>query len=128
MYSVSEKVIMGVGIHLWIFLRFCLADCNKLYVIVKPIHMTLSSQGIVHLDYFGFKNRTMFSKISLNLVIVGFCCHGNRQSNCRTGCLEYAFESLVCLLLVDMNCCEGIFILCSWNKCELKTLVLKIGF
>ena len=53
----------------------------------------------------------MFSKISQNLVIVGFCCHGNRQFNCRAGCLKYAFESLVCLLLVDMNCCEGIFIL-----------------
>ena len=70
----------------------------------------------------------MVSKISLNVVIVGFCCHGNRQSNYRTGCLKYAFESFVCLLLVDMNCCEGIFILCGRNKCELKTLVLKIGF
>ena len=40
----------------------------------------------------------MFSKISLNLVIVGFCCHGNRQSNCFTGCLKYAFESFVGLL------------------------------
>ena len=55
----------------------------------------------------------MFSKISLNLVIVEFCCHGNRHSNCFTGCLKYAFESLVCLLLVDMNCCEVIFILCG---------------
>ena len=70
----------------------------------------------------------MFSKISLNLVIVGFCCHGNRQSNCCTGCLKYAFESLVCLILVDMNCCEVIFILCGLNKFEFKTLVLKIGF
>ena len=70
----------------------------------------------------------MFSKISLNLVIVEFCCHGNIHSNCFTGCLKYAFESLVCLLLVDMNCCEVIFILCGKNKFELKTLVLKIGF
>ena len=54
----------------------------------------------------------MFSKISLNLVLVGFCCHGNRQFICRTGCLKYAFESLLCLLLLDMNCCEGVFILC----------------
>ena len=70
----------------------------------------------------------MFSKISQNLVIVGFCCHGNRQLNCRTGCLKYAFESLVCLLLVDLNCCEVIFILSGYYKCELKTLVLKNGF
>ena len=70
----------------------------------------------------------MFSKISLNLVIVGFCCHGNIQSNCCTGCLKYAFESFVCLLLVDMNGYEVIFILCSQNNFELKTLVLKIGF
>ena len=61
----------------------------------------------------GRNNRTMFSKISLNLVIVEFCCHGNRHSNCFTGCLKYAFESLVCLLLVDMNCCEVISILCG---------------
>ena len=40
----------GGGVHLWIFLRFCLADCNKLYVIVKPIHMTLSPQGKYHLE------------------------------------------------------------------------------
>ena len=26
----------------------------------------------------GRNNRIMFSKISLNCVIVGFCCHGNR--------------------------------------------------
>ena len=58
-------------------------------------------------------NRTMFSKISQNLVIVGFCYHGNIQSICCTGCLKYAFESLVCLLLVDMNCCEVISILCG---------------
>ena len=65
----------------------------------------------------------MFSKISLNLVIVGFCYHGNRQSILSTGCLKYAFESFVRLLLVDMNCCEVILILCGCNKCE-----LKIGF
>ena len=41
---------MGVGVHLGIFLRFCLADCNKLYVILKPIHMTLSSHGKFHLE------------------------------------------------------------------------------
>ena len=61
----------------------------------------------------GRNNRTMFSKISLNLLIVGFCYHGNRQSICCTDCLKYAFESLVCLLLVDMNCCEVILILCA---------------
>ena len=27
----------------------------------------------------GRNNITIFSKISLNLVIVGFCCHGTRQ-------------------------------------------------
>ena len=36
----------------------------------------------------GTNNRTTFSKISINLVIVGFCYHGNRQSNCCTGCLK----------------------------------------
>ena len=61
----------------------------------------------------GRNNKTMFSKISINLVIVGFYYHGNRQSICCTGCLKYAFESLVCLLLVDMNCCEEILILCG---------------
>ena len=61
----------------------------------------------------GRNNRTMFSKISLNLVIVGFCYHGNRQSICCTDCFKYAFEILVCLLLVDMNCCEVILILCG---------------
>ena len=61
----------------------------------------------------GRNNRTMFSKISLNLVIVGFCYHDNRKSICGTGCLKYAFESLGSLLLEDMNCCEVIFILCG---------------
>ena len=55
----------------------------------------------------------MFSKISLNLVIVGFCYHGNWQPIRSTGCLKYAFESLVCVLLEDMNCCEVILILCG---------------
>ena len=56
--------------------------------------MTLSPQGEVYIEYKGLKegrnNRTMFSKISLNLVIVGFCYHGNRQSICCTGYLKYA--------------------------------------
>ena len=75
----------------------------------------------------GRNNRTIFSKISLNLVIVGFCYHGSTQFICCTGCLKYAFESFVCLLLVHMNCCEVILILCGRNKCELETLILKIG-
>ena len=41
----------------------------------------------------GRNNKTMFSKISLNLFIVGFCYHGNRQSICCTGCLKYAFKA-----------------------------------
>ena len=77
---------------------------------IKPARGSLSRvNGLKE----GRNNRTMFSKISLNLVIVGFCYHGNRQSICCTDCLKYAFKSLVCLLLVDMNCCEVILILCG---------------
>ena len=77
---------------------------------IKPARRSLSRvNGLKE----GRNNRIMFLKKSLNLVIVGFCYHGNRQSICRTGCLKCAFESLVCLLLVDMNCCEVILILCG---------------
>ena len=68
---------MGVGVHLWFF-QFYLSDCNKLYVILKPIHMTLKPTrqrpSRVNGLKIGRNNRTMFSKISLNCVIVGFCC------------------------------------------------------
>ena len=77
---------------------------------IKPARRSLSRvNGLKE----GRNNRTIFSKISQNLVIVGFCYHGNIQSICCTGCLKYAFESLVCLFLVDMNCCEVILILCG---------------
>ena len=90
---------MGVGVH-----------CKAYTYDIKPTRQIPSRVNGLKI---GRNNRTKFSKISLNLVIVGFCCHGNRQSNCFTGSLKYAFESLVCLLLVDMNCCKVIFILCG---------------
>ena len=46
---------------------------------IKPARRSLSRvNGLKE----GRNNRTMFSKISLNLVIVGFCYHGNRQLIC----------------------------------------------
>ena len=83
-------------------LQQIICHCKADTYYIKPIRQIPSRvNGLKK----GRNNITMFSKISLNLVIVGFCCHGNRQSNYFTGCLKYAFESLVCLLLVDMNCC-----------------------
>ena len=50
-------------------------------------------------------NRTMFSKYHLIWLLLDFVTMViNRQSDCCTGCLKYAFESLVSLLLVEMNC------------------------
>ena len=72
--------------------------------------MTLGPQGKNYLEYMVYKMeetiKTMFSKISLNVVNVGFCYHGNIQSFCCTCCLKCAFQSLIIVLLVDMNCFE----------------------
>ena len=63
------------------------------------------------------KEETIFSKISLNLVIDHVCYHGNRQSDCCTGCLKYLFESLSSVLLENIQCPETILILYGIYRC-----------